>query len=837
MKTRNAVHTSAFGCQPPLALYLTRPLYLDALQTALANQWIALDDSVKSKVKGFLLPTLGTSVGDVAHTVALVLAKVAAIELPRGGWPELIPSLINNAQPTAPGILRNATLQALGYVCEELGSFEEDFLDQETVNAVLTAVAGGMRPDETDMEVKLAATQALNNALEFASNNFGNEAERNYLMQVVCQGTLAEDSRARQASWECLVSIAELYYRNLPAYMQSVFELTQRAVRQDEEAVALQALEFWSTIAEEEADLEDRKAEEPDNQELICHNFVKTALPQLVPLLLEQLTKQEEDADEEGAWNVALAAGTALGLAAIAAGDPVVELVMPYVQENIQRNASSEDWRLREAATFAFGSILEGPQLATLGNLARPGLGFLLSALKDPHPQVKNTTAWTIGRIFEFVHGQPDVSPPLLGPQNLPSVIAALMDAVRDEAHVAEKACYALSQLAAGFGGTEPSPLAPYFKDIVAVLWDASSRHVESVDATRLHMQAFEAINEMVRASGLDAAPLVSQLIPVVTTKIMEATNVAPTGGEAAERIAELQGLLCGVIQVAVQKLTEGGDASRSLATAHADAVMQALLQVLTWRQGTISEEALLAVGAMTYACGRGFGKYLDAFSPPLLQALQQHADYQTCQVAVGLVGDVCRALEEDVFRVSDQLMLALLRNLQSDEVHRSIKPQILSAFGDVALAVGDRFDMYLAHVIQMLQSAATLGTELKAQAADEDAIDYVNRLRQGIMEAWAGMLNGMSRSKVDQYLKNYAPHLIELAESIAADGDGADPGALRAAVALLGDVASSLPGVGAVFHQKPGVVEFLRRYAEEQGPLGDTAKWALQAVLAARSG
>jgi len=31
---------------------------------------------------------------------------------------------------------------------------------------------------------------------------------------------------------------------------------------------------------------------------------------------------------------------------------------------------------------------------------------------------------------------------------------------------------------------------------------------------------------------------------------------------------------------------------------------------------------------------------------------------------------------------------------LQSPDVHRNIKPQILSAFGDIALAIGDRFEV-----------------------------------------------------------------------------------------------------------------------------------------------
>ncbi len=67
------------------------------------------------------------------------------------------------------------------------------------------------------------------------------------------------------------------------------------------------------------------------------------------------------------------------------------------LQANISRNNGPEDWRYREAATFAFGSILEGPSVETLSGLVTMGLGFLLQAMADANVQVKSTTAWTIG--------------------------------------------------------------------------------------------------------------------------------------------------------------------------------------------------------------------------------------------------------------------------------------------------------------------------------------------------------------------------------------------------------------------------------------------------------
>lgn len=153
--------------------------------------------------------------------------------------------------------------------------------------------------------------------------------------------------------------------------------------------------------------------------------------PHLVPVLLEQLTKQEEGQDQdESTWNLAMSAGTCLGLIArVAANDvvPVVRLrtnggqgklpksgfvlvaappcthsallapclntcssaeaglpscfkpqVMPFVTANIAKSGSPEDWRWREAATFAFGSIMEGPSPVGLVQLVQQAMPFLM---------------------------------------------------------------------------------------------------------------------------------------------------------------------------------------------------------------------------------------------------------------------------------------------------------------------------------------------------------------------------------------------------------------------------------------------------------------------------
>eukprot|EP00889_Picochlorum_renovo_P003422 jgi/Picre1/30452/NNA_005816.t1 len=792
-----------------------------------ASRWMGLPENVRLQTKESLLVALEAPEMDIGHTSALVIAKVAAIEIPKNQWPQLVPKVLTNADQGAPLNVRQSSIEVLGYLCEELAEFEEDYLDEEMVNKILTGVVTAMRPEEPSMDLRCVATKALTNALDYASGNFQRDQERNYIMETICHGTGAADAKVREAAWECLVRVVENYYEHLPAYIGAIFTLTQTAMGDPVEGVVMQALEFWSSIAEEEfmclLDVEDGKEDK-------SYKFILNSLNQLVPLLLEQLTKQDEFADE-GSWNIALAAGTALSLTATVAKDPIVGLVMPYVEQNIHRNATQDDWKFREAATFAFGCILDGPDCQALGGLARSGLNYLLSALSDGHPLVKNTTAWCLGRIFEFVHGHLK-DPPLITPENLPVVIEALLKSLDDEIHIAEKVCYAISKLAAGFSDMSPSPLSQYFETIVGKLLATSTRVGEQF--SNIQIQSFEAINEVVTASSQDALPIVAHLIPVVNQRIAEVSSIPPTSQESSEQQIETLNLLCGVLNVIITKMYNCSSESQQLISSQvADSIMQALLTVFSCRQSYVPEEAMLAVGALTYITGGAFQRYMESFYPFLEKGLRQVRDWQTCLITLGILGDVCRALDKQFSVYCDPVMTILIQNLEDPEVPKSVKPSILSSFGDISIAIGDDFVKYLKAVAAPLGAAAAMSVEMaRTVGDDEDEIAYINSLRQHILEAWSGILNALSKEMIDEHLKMYAPMIIEYVEHIAHDPHK-DLSVLNRATGALGDVAANVSEIGIIFKQKAYVKPFLEECMAQPG-LDEKANWALTMVRAA---
>ena len=84
----------------------------------------------------------------------------------------------------------------------------------------------------------------------------------------------------------------------------------------------------------------------------------------------------------------------------------------------------------------------------------------------------------------------------------------------------------------------------------------------------------------------------------------------------------------------------------------------------------------------------------------PVLHLLTQ--EWHTCLITVGVLGDIASAIKKHLIPYCDRIMGQLIHNLQSPDVHRSVKPQILSCFGDIAMGIEEKFEKYIMHVLQV---------------------------------------------------------------------------------------------------------------------------------------
>ena len=126
---------------------------------------------------------------------------------------------------------------------------------------------------------------------------------------------------------------------------------------------------------------------------------------------------------------------------------------------------------------MAFGAILEGPDPTNLKPLVEEAMPMLIELMKDESVAVKDTAAWTIGRVCELI------SEAACNPAYLQPLLEALVQGLTAEPRVASNVCWAFSSLAeaayeAAEGDSEDTPptycLSAFFDPIVQKLLETT---------------------------------------------------------------------------------------------------------------------------------------------------------------------------------------------------------------------------------------------------------------------------------------------------------------------------------------------------------------------------
>ena len=314
--------------------------------------WAELPPALKSQMRAAFLATLASPKKMVRRVCAQIIAVVGTVDLPTGQWPELLPDLQGKVCGT-PGSVQEgvvvASLEALGFMCEQLQDEEDAEISEKMSNAILTAVVHGMTDTQAN-EVRYAATDAMCNMLRFVEPNFERKPERDMIFSSLCSGTQCMDPkgrpdgvelclRVRTKAFEACAEIVKLYYGQLKDYMDTLFKLTFTAITADltttgAQDVGIMALEFWTMIGETEADMID------DGELDAAHSYVNLALPQLMPLLCQTLTKQEGEEQDRDSWNIAVAGAICLLHASKCARNAICAHVLPFVASNM----TSANW-------------------------------------------------------------------------------------------------------------------------------------------------------------------------------------------------------------------------------------------------------------------------------------------------------------------------------------------------------------------------------------------------------------------------------------------------------------------------------------------------------------
>lgn len=180
-----------------------------------ASLWVSVEPFFKQSMKEAVLANLASQSSLVRTQIASLVSAIAAIEIPRGEWQELITMLCTNANHSDAQV-KLASLQTLGFICEEL---EPEDLNQQLKNAVIVALTTTISKEEGNgFPATIIASKALLRSIAFAGQNFLVQNERDFIMAKIFESLEIGEVQVREAAMQTLVELVHLQYEYIQFY-------------------------------------------------------------------------------------------------------------------------------------------------------------------------------------------------------------------------------------------------------------------------------------------------------------------------------------------------------------------------------------------------------------------------------------------------------------------------------------------------------------------------------------------------------------------------------------------------------------------------------------------
>uniref|UniRef100_A0AAY4APB4 Transportin-1 n=1 Tax=Denticeps clupeoides TaxID=299321 RepID=A0AAY4APB4_9TELE len=389
-------------------------------------------NGVSEFIKNECLQNIGDSSPLIRATVGILITTIASKgELQN--WPELLPKLCLLLDSEDYNTCEGA-FGALQKICEDSAEIlDSDMLDRP-LNVMIPKFLQFFKHSSPKIrshaiacvnQFIISRTQALMLHIDpFIENLFALAGD--------------EESEVRKNVCRALVMLLEVRMDRLLPHMHNIIEYMLQRTQDQDENVALEACEFWLTLAEQpvckevlcghlskltpvlvskmkyseidiillKGDVEEDEAI-PDNEQDIRPRFhrSRTVAQQHEADGIEDEDDDEDDLDDDDTisdWNLRKCSAAALDVLANVFRDDLLLHLLPLLKELLFH----PDWVIKESGILVLGAIAEGCMQGMIPYLPEL-IPHLVQCLSDKKALVRSITCWTLSRYAHWVVSQP----------------------------------------------------------------------------------------------------------------------------------------------------------------------------------------------------------------------------------------------------------------------------------------------------------------------------------------------------------------------------------------------------------------------------------------------
>lgn len=688
---------------------------IDATSRSLAG--LLLKNNIRAKwnkyppdVKFFVRSTCLKSIGDaeplIRATVGIIVTTIV-MEENMCDWPDLLDTLATVLmQPDE--LMQEGALGALQKVFEDSADrYECEFLRPIMPKLLIFYEHHAAKMRALAMNCVNCILMVNNDPIDFAIDQF--------LTSLFARHN-DEDEEVQKQLCRSLTLLLDTHMDKMMPHLPNVIEYIIKKTQDQNEAIALEACEFWLSIAE--------------NNE-ICRSMVLPHLDKLIPVLLGSmrysetdpalkandddmnvpdreedikprfhkskshglgsLVESDEDDDEDddddggGDWNIRRCSAASLDVLASIFGKDLLDKLFPLLKDTL----TNENWLVKESGILALGAIAEGCMEGVVPHLGEL-IPFMIAMMYDKKPLVRSITCWTLSRYSSHI-----VSDENFRANFFKDVLANLLRCSLDNnKKVQEAACSAFATLEEEAG----DQLTPYLGEILEQLVKA----FQCYQAKNL-LILYDAIGTLANSVGdaLSYPVYVQMLMPPLMEKwerlsdedkelfpLLECISaiVSAMGQSFLPYIQPVFTRCCSLIEKCVQQNQQHLLAPESVEAPETDFIIVAL-DLLSGLAESLPEHMSPLVSN---------SKLIE-----LMLYCSMDATMDVRQSCFALLGDLTKACPERVIPQSSNFIFFLSQNLDPQKI--SVCNNAIWALGEMALKMGPTMKQFIGPLIEPL--------------------------------------------------------------------------------------------------------------------------------------
>ncbi|GAB2261870.1 hypothetical protein Droror1_Dr00002867 [Drosera rotundifolia] len=431
------------------------------LKNNLRNSFKTMAPASQQYIKSELLPCLGAPDRIIRTTTGTIISEIVQLD-GVAGWLELLHGLLtyldsNNVYHT------EGAMDALSKICEDVPQvLDSDVpgLTERPINVFLPRFFKFF-----DSPHALLRKLALDCVYQYVMlmPSFLYKAMDQYLHGLFVRANDPVPD-IRKLVCASFVQLIEVHPSVLEPHLTDVIQYMLLVNKDDDNEVALEACEFWSTYFDAQLPPENLRAYLPqlipvllsnmayaDDDELLIEAEEDESVPDrdqdLKPRFHSSRLHGAEDAEDDddvvNVWNLRKCSAAALDVLSNVYGDEILPPLMPLIQAKLS-STDDESWKEREAAVLAIGAVAEGCINGLYPHLPEI-VAFLIPLLDDKFPLIRSITCWTLSRFSKFIIQYYD---PQKGNERFEKVLMGLLRRILDtNKRVQEAACSAFATL------------------------------------------------------------------------------------------------------------------------------------------------------------------------------------------------------------------------------------------------------------------------------------------------------------------------------------------------------------------------------------------------------